>query len=284
MQPGARRSCGRCAKAEDHSASPLEDVFARPSTRGLGWAGDNLLICESEGWVPERSAQGKTRGTNGGRIRAESLQPRREMTKAQRWIGEDSRVLRSRSRGQRWEELAKLINSLGTAESAGATTLHHSSSTLFLATARPHSSTPSRYHVPWIISISFTAAFQPSKWAGFLGPPATPIKPLTAAASPRIDQVARAAGRVATSSSPAWTGTKFSMESKMTRMRDGNARRKCKNSRPPVLRLGYVLFLGSASGCIWPSTLPFPSYYRSMQHKLKSTLGEILQGKASDGV
>lgn len=126
MQPGARRSCGRCAKAEDHSASPLEDVFARPSTRGLGWAGDNLLICESEGWVPERSAQGKTRGTNGGRIRAESLQPRREMTKAQRWIGEDSRVLRSRSRGQRWEELAKLINSLGTAESAGATTLHHS--------------------------------------------------------------------------------------------------------------------------------------------------------------
>lgn len=136
-----------------------------------------------------------------------------------------------------------------------------------------------------------------TKWAGSLGLPATPAKPLTAAALPRTAQVAHAAGRAGMLSSPVWTEMTFSTESKMTRRRAGNAQRRLRSLRLPVRRLGYVQIARPyrAMDACPKGNKPILGSHMSMMavHVFQiilnanlsfDCLGQIFQGKACDGI
>jgi hypothetical protein len=138
---------------------------------------------------------------------------------------------------------------LGTAQPAGATTIGSSPaiSSRITTNHQPIQALPSQ-HAPIRVPRYHTNPIQSSNkpphtsttWAGSLGHPVTPAKPLTAAASLRIARVARAAGRVGMLSSPVWIGMIFWTELRMIRRRGGNVRRRLSSSRLLVRRLGYV--------------------------------------------
>lgn len=131
-------------------------------------------------------------------------------------------------------------------------------------------------------------------WAGSLGLPTTPAKPLTAAASPRTARVVRAAGRVGTPFSHAWIGMIFWTELKMIRRRAGNVRRRLLSLRLLVRRLGYVrIAFARIYILVWEEwVLVGLGYIGPGCQQLEITLyadsidclGQILQGKARDGI
>lgn len=139
------------------------------------------------------------------------------------------------------DRLPALINSLGgrpdpPTANTGPFALHLQST-----------STPSlSYVLDNSITITTSFILRYSQWVGFLGLPATRAKPQprTAAALHRIERVARAAGKAAICSSPAWTRTIFWTGSKRTARHERSALRRSRSLRKPVQKAGYVLGSG----------------------------------------
>lgn len=104
------------------------------------------------------------------------------------------------------------------------------------------------------------------KWAGILGLPAiqTRTQPPTAAALPRTERVARAAGRAAIHSSPVLTRTISWTALKMIRRHGRSARTRSRSLRRHVHKAGYVRLGLSLIAC---SELPvFGVFYLALRY------------------